>query len=90
MRFRKRLFTGIALLLTVFLALWIISGLSTDPEPGVNEDAYQLGQGAGVTILLCVGLPIIAFFALLAWRNSVGLRNEQRHQEQLEAIKNSK
>lgn len=53
------------------------------------EAASEIGVGAGATIVLCVGGFFFALFALLAWRNGVGLATERRHQEQLEAARRS-
>lgn len=49
-----------------------------------------IGGGIGLTFFLCSGLPFAALFGLLSWRNSVGLRREQMHKEQIEAIKSGK
>lgn len=74
--------------------------LSATVTPAGNLDAETaraaraagvgIGAGIGLTFFLCSGLPLFVLFSLLSWRNSVGLRKEQMHREQLEAIKNSK
>lgn len=46
-----------------------------------------IGGGLGITFFACTGLPLAAFFGLMAWRNSVGLRNDKRHKEQLDALR---
>lgn len=93
MRFRKRLFTALALL----SILWIVGGFL------ISSDAYQettqtstdaayntgaaIGAGAMSTLSLCSGLILLTVFSLLAWRNGVGLKAEQRHKEQLEVMR---
>jgi len=74
--------------------------LSATVTPATNLDAETaqaaraagvgIGAGIGLTFFLCSGLPLFVLFSLLSWRNGVGLRKEQMHREQLEAIKNSK
>jgi hypothetical protein len=44
-----------------------------------------IGTGLGVAFFACTGLPLGILFSLLAWRNQVGYRNEQRHQQQMGA-----
>lgn len=91
MRFRKRLFTGLALLVLILLAGIYLSYASTEPTEDVtSEDAFNLGKAAGFSMFACVLLPLFALFALLGWRNSVGLRSEQRHREQLDALRTSR
>ena len=97
MLFRKRLFTVLALIALGWVALgfWSTSTYNATRNVEVGEDvsersAYQAGQvlGSGLAIgfFLCTGFPLFLIFALLAWRNSVGLTNERRHQEQLAAM----
>lgn len=91
MRFRKRFF-GILALLTVIIAIaWIATGLSATEEKETTSEAEEvgktIGQGIGVSLILCITLPLALFFALLSWRNSVGLATERRHQEELEALR---
>lgn len=85
----------------VFTASSVASNmLSATVTPAGNLDAETaqaaraagvgIGAGIGLTFFLCSGLPLFVLFSLLSWRNSVGLRKEQMHREQLEAIKNSK
>lgn len=95
MRFRKWLFTILAL-----LALgWIVFGMSSVNEVRTkqlqstevqNSSAAQLGteigSGINTTIVLCPGVPLFFLFALLAWRNAVGLTNKKRHEEMLAAL----
>lgn len=95
MKFRKRFFGGLALLVAAIMVIMIISTATAepDPDPGVeNQDAYEagwaIGSGIAATAVLCVGLPVFLGLALLSWRNAVGLRNERRHQEQMRAIRN--
>ena len=96
MRFRQVLFTILALLALV----WILFGISTTGQVVDNtvaessrygsSTAYQagvaIGAGLGLTFFICTGLPFLVTFSLLAWRNGVGARNEQRHQEMIGAI----
>lgn len=49
-----------------------------------------IGAGLGLTVFLCSGLPFFVLFSLLSWRNSAGLRKEQMHKEQLDAIRKQK
>jgi len=91
MRFRKNCF-GILALLTVIVAVaWIASGLAATEEEPTTSEAEEagrtIGQGSGVTTILCITIPLALFFALLSWRNSVGLGTERRHQEELEALR---
>src|SRR5574341_1623164 len=65
-----------------------------------TSSGYQAGQVVGstfaISFFLCSGIPLFLAFNLLAWRNSVGLRHqrdqeavERRHQEALEAMRQS-
>lgn len=99
MRFRKWLFTLLALLALA----WIVMGLSATSNAfqtgvarnaaleGVQQDAANTGTtlGAGLTstVTLCTGLPLLLLFSLLAWRNAVGIREKKRHQEVLQALR---
>lgn len=95
MRFRKYLFTILALLVLV----WIVNGLGIigsntnkqlQSEQAQASDAYQagtlIGSGISGTIVLCITVPLFFLFALLAWRNSVGLTNKKRHEETIAAL----
>ena len=64
--------------------------LSSEDRTAIQNAGATIGTGVGMTFVLCTGLPLLALFGLLSWRNGVGLRKEQMHREQLEAIKNSK
>lgn len=99
MRFRKNLFTILALLSIA----WIIYGLSAtssaasrqlQSEQAQESAAYQagtaIGAGLSTTIFLCTGGPLFVVFALLAWRNGVGLTNKKRHEETLAALAQQK
>lgn len=99
MLFRKRLFTVLALISLLYLVygftgLGKVTQESLEDTAALNNStergAAQLGVGIGVTgvtlFLICTGLPMFFLFSLLAWRNGVGLRTEQRHQEQLAAL----
>lgn len=95
MLFRKRLFTGLGVLLLIVTLLLFAVQISADPDESVQyESAFRLGQGLGAAIILCVPAPFITLFLLLGWRNAVGLRNEarereveRRHREQLEIVR---
>lgn len=96
MRFRKNLFT----ILAILSLAWIIYGFSAtgravnetaQSAQGQSSSAFQagaaIGGGIGITFFLCSGgLPFVVF-ALLAWRNGVGLTNKKRHEETIAAIK---
>lgn len=47
----------------------------------------DLGTGLGVTVVLCIGGFFFTIFALMAWRNGVGLRTQRQHAELLAAQK---
>jgi hypothetical protein len=95
MRFRKRLFTVLALLIGLGMC-WLIGAAAlnwgefsdqTAATGGDREVAETVGAMAWLaesSVYLCVGIPLFFLFALLGWRNSVGLREEKRHQERLQ------
>jgi ribosomal protein L40E len=89
MKFRRNLFGVLALLTLLLACVWIASGLSTAEEDEVQSEAERagrsIGEGIGVTLIVCITVPFIALFALLSWRNDVGIKTERRHQEQLRA-----
>ena len=98
MLFRKRLFTLLALLVLAAVVLLVYNYLTVSVEPDesvasdeLSQGAYEvgasIGRGLGITLTLCIGLPLFGLFALLGWRNSVGIKTERRHQEQLEVLK---
>lgn len=104
MLFRKRLFAVLAILSLAWIVYGFSNTsraisttsetLNATYEAGSAERAASnvgigIGAGLSVTIFLCTGLPLFFFFALMAWRNSVGLRNERRHQEQIAAMQKS-
>lgn len=93
MRFRKRLFYTLALLTVVLAVAWMAAGVNesdkVETTTEAEETGKEIGQGIGVTMIFCITLPFFALFMLLGWRNGVGLRNERRHQEQIEALKAS-
>lgn len=64
--------------------------LDAETAQAARAAGAGIGAGLGLTVFLCSGLPFALLFGLLSWRNSVGLRKEQMHREQIEAIKNSK
>ncbi len=91
MRFRKNCFSILALLMVVVAILWVASGVSESNKTETNSEAEEtgktIGQGIGVGLILCISIPLVFFFALMAWRNSVGLATERRHKEQLDALR---
>lgn len=64
--------------------------LTAEDTQALRTAGAGIGAGLGVTFFLCSGLPFALFFGLMSWRNSVGLKNEQRHKEQLAAIQGAK
>jgi hypothetical protein len=90
MKFRRNCFGVLALLTMLITCIWIASGLASVSEDKAETEAEQAGQaigsGIGVGIILCITVPFIALFALLSWRNDVGIKTERRHQEQLAAL----
>lgn len=98
MKFRKRLFYGLAILALLYIVLTLANAGNvaenatnegsegrTESEQELAEAAAMVGMGIGVMIVLVCGIPVFLFFALMGWRNGVGLRNEQRHREMLAA-----
>lgn len=61
--------------------------LTAEETQNLRTAGAGIGAGLGVTFFLCSGLPLALFFGLMSWRNASGLKNEQRHKEQLDAIK---
>lgn len=61
--------------------------LTSEDRTNIQNAGATIGTGIGFTFVLCTGLPFFALFGLLAWRNSAGLRKEQMHKEQLNAIR---
>lgn len=58
----------------------------TTADAAFNAGA-GIGGGLGVTFFACTGIPALLLFGLLSWRNGVGIKTEQRHREQIEALK---
>lgn len=93
MKFRARLFTGLALVAVA----WIVVGLSATNNTLSNQlskstsTAYSVGTytGAGIvtSFVLCTGIPLLLTFLFIAWRNRVALRNVQQHKEIIESLK---
>jgi hypothetical protein len=65
-------------------------GLSSEERAAAQNAGATIGAGLGLTFFACTGLPLFAFFSLLSWRNSVGIRKEAMHREQIEALKGAK
>lgn len=90
MKFRRNCFSIVALAVLALGILWIAAGVSesdTPTESEAEEVGQTIGQSIGVTLILCITLPLTLFFALLAWRNSVGMATERRHQEHIAALR---
>lgn len=69
------------------------SVVETDAEfsDAETEDASDLGIAAGASLGLglffCTGIPFFILFGLLYWRNGVKIREDKRHQEQLDSMR---
>lgn len=101
MLFRARLFTVLAALCILWsicgtgYACTITASTVAKPtlEPGKTQvsDAYVAGAGIGgslvAAVFLCSGIPLLIIFALLAWRNRVGLRTEKFQSELVQATR---
>ena len=93
MRFRKRLFTVLAVLAALwacggsYFASQFYAGAAQQTKDTTDQLAIGIANTTWLAIFLCTGIPLFFFFALLAWRNSVGLRNERKHQETLAAMR---
>lgn len=92
MKFRMRLFTVLAFLDVAWMFLsFSMTGqrlaniTNTDASAGTRAGA-TVGAGLSVTIILCVGLPLLLFFLFMAWRNRVGWIAKQRHEEVMKSI----
>lgn len=88
MLFRKNLFTGLAVLTGVLVPaglclLLMIYQLPTRENMG---DWLYVG-GLRLALCGCTGIPAFIIFSLLAWRNSVGLREEQRHWQEMNRVR---
>src|SRR5260370_17026039 len=57
--------------------------LSATEAQAARSVGAAIGGGLGVTFFVCTGVPLVTLFALLAWRNRVGLITENRHQNQI-------
>lgn len=75
---------------TVAMQVTPSGNLSAEETQTLRTAGAGIGASIGVGFFLCTGLPLALFFGLMSWRNSVGLKNEQRHKEQLEAITKAK
>lgn len=90
MKFRRNCFGIFSLLVLIIAIAWVATGLSasdTPTETEAEEAGQTIGQGIGVTLILCITIPLFGLLALLSWRNDVGLKTERRHQEQLDAVR---
>ncbi len=63
-------------------------GLDVDTAKAATALGAGIGSGLGITFFACTSLPFTLLFGLLAWRNSVGLKTQKRHEEMLEATRN--
>ena len=93
MKFRRGCFTLLALLVLVGACLWFVSfaqeAEEIETESEAEEAGKTLGQGLGTLIIACPSAVLFIVFALLAWRNAVGIRTERRHQEHMETLRQS-
>ena len=79
MQAQKNLWTGCAVMasaLTVLNVGFLWTAEQLGDESGLNGEATYI-------LVLAVGGVAVLSFALLSWRNSVGLREEERQQEHL-------
>ena len=93
MRFRSKLFYGVAILAALFVVMLVVSAASTTGDesnlcanlltPAESADCETGVDSIQVTIVLCLGLPFVLLFALLGWRNAAGIKSEDRHAELL-------
>ena len=58
----------------------------TELEQAATEAGATVGAGIGGLAVLCVGGFLFISFALLAWRNGVGLKQEEQHTQMLAAV----
>lgn len=84
---------GICLLFSVgwiCLGLANVTNVAGDLIESNTSESYQagvaLGSGVGFTLYACTGLPLILLFGFLYWRNGIAIREEQRHQQTMEAM----
>ncbi len=104
MKFRSRFFGVLFILALLWTCggVWYVNGIAArlhnentqEFESSSQRAAANVGTATGATlfyaIVLCTGIPALLLFGLLSWRNSAGLRREQMHKEQLDALKGSK
>lgn len=62
-------------------------GLTSEQRTSAQNAGATVGAGLGLTFFACTGLPFFAVFSLLSWRNSVGLKRDKQHKEQLDALR---
>ena|SRR3989304_4781640 len=67
-----------------------LEGMSQETADSLQEAGTAIFAGASMTVFLCTGLIGFFIFALLAWRNGVGLRNRRQHEEMVAAVSGEK
>lgn len=91
MKFRKRLFSVLAVLVFLGGVVWALEYDEDVQEVAVENEveaaARDVGEGIGMGIIFCVTAPLVGLFALLAWRNAVGIRTEERHREHMDVMR---
>jgi hypothetical protein len=65
------------------------TSLSASDAQAARNVGAAIGSGLGLTVFLCTGFPLFLIFGLLSWRNSAGLRAQQRHEETVAAMRNA-
>jgi len=88
---RRRVWNGIAWVCAVFIVgMFVLTGQAADETlDDVDSTAGALGVAIGSGLI--IGLTVIPagflwlISMLMSWRNSVGLKNEVRHQEALKS-----
>ena len=87
-------------ILTLISLAWMCYGITVtasvtndqlETTQALNSEAYQagtvLGASAGLSFFLCSGLPFLLVFGLLYWRNGVAIREAQRHEQTIKALR---
>ena len=88
MKFRQRLFWLLAFLsLAYVVGTFALAGDSAaegeETRTETEQTFYEVGTGIGVGVVTMCGGALFFVFALMAWRNGVGVRNKRQHEETL-------
>ncbi|MBT7079866.1 MAG: hypothetical protein HN929_00050 [Chloroflexi bacterium] len=99
MKLRKRLFWTLAVLTLLLMAAWMSAAgdineqtktEGSESRTSAQQEAYEvgadIGTGLGVSMIFCMTMPFFFLFALLGWRNGVGIDKEKKHAEMLAAM----